>query len=79
MGYDDRANLLFTNNRNAVLTKDYPKAIIRLYENPELRKQIAENAEKDIYVMTWKEIASEFDKAFRTFLPSGQGHGMRSH
>ena len=68
LGYDDRANLIFTNNRNAILTKDYPNEIIRLYENPELRKQIADNAAHDIYVMTWKEIASEFDKTFRGFI-----------
>ena len=44
LGYDGRANLLFKNGRNALLTRDYPSAIMRLYNEPQLRRELAEHA-----------------------------------
>jgi hypothetical protein len=68
LGYDDRANLLFKNGRNALLTRDYPAAILRLYNDPALRCALADNAEKDIYVHTWQEIAGLFNDYFNVLL-----------
>lgn len=73
LGYDGRLNLILTNGKNAILTKDYPAEIMRLYEHPELRKQIADSATRDIYVMSWREIAAKFDAAFKGFLESHEG------
>jgi glycosyltransferase involved in cell wall biosynthesis len=44
LGYDGRANLFFTNGRNALLTRDYVAAIGRLADDPGLRRELAENA-----------------------------------
>lgn len=64
LGYDGRLNLFFTNGRNALLTKDYPPAIQQLASDPELCKSLAENAEKDIPVFSWAEIAHQFNDYF---------------
>lgn len=66
LGYDGRANLFFTNGRNALLTRDYPAAIMRLANDHAFRRQLVENAARDLPVMSWLEIAAEFDKYFRT-------------
>jgi len=63
LGYDGIPNYLFNNRRNALLTKDYPSAIMELYRSPELRRSLAENAAKDIPVYEWREIARRFDLA----------------
>lgn len=68
LGYDGRANLLFTNGRNALLTKDYPSAILRLYHDSELRRDLAVNARKDIPVHTWLEIGVMFNDYFTSVL-----------
>lgn len=68
LGYDGRANLLFKNGRNALLTRDYPSAILRLYQDSELRRFLAENAKKDIPVHTWLEIAGKFNDYFTALL-----------
>ena len=68
LGYDGIANHLFTNRRNALLTRDYPAAIMELYESPELRADIAANAARDIPVYTWREIAEQYDRAFAEIL-----------
>jgi glycosyltransferase involved in cell wall biosynthesis len=64
LGYDGRLNLFFKNERNAMLTKDYPSAIQRLASDPQLRKQLVEHAEQDIPVFSWAEIAQQFDTYF---------------
>ena len=68
LGYDGRANLFFTNGRNALLTRDYPAAIRRLADDPGLRHQLAENAARELPVYSWAEIAALFDKYFRSLL-----------
>ena len=65
LGYDGRPNLFFTNGRNALLTRDYPAAIMRLADDPAFRRQLAENAARDLPVLSWSEVAAEFDKYFR--------------
>lgn len=65
LGYDGRMNLFFANGRNALLTRDYPSAILRLANDPDLRRQLAEHAARDIPVHTWAEIAAMFDAFFR--------------
>lgn len=65
LGYDGRANLLFKNGRNALLTRDYPSAIMRLYNEPQLRRELAEHAKLDIPVYSWFEIAEQFDAFFQ--------------
>lgn len=69
LGYDGRANLFFTNGRNAILTRDYPSAIRLLADDPDLRARIAANAGRDLPVLTWAEVAAQFDAFFRTLLP----------
>ena len=66
LGYDGRANLFFANGRNALLTRDYPAAILRLADDPSLRQQLADHAARDIPVYTWAEIAGQFDALFRS-------------
>ncbi len=68
LGYDDRANLFFKNGVNAILTKNYPDAIMRLYNDPALRQRIADNADRDIPVYSWREIAEQFADYFKECL-----------
>ena len=68
LGYDGVPNCLFTNRRNALLTRDYPAAIQELQQSPELRRTLAENAARDIPVCTWREIAAQYDRAFEEIL-----------
>lgn len=68
LGYDGRMNLFFKNGRNALLTRNYPEAIMRLYSNPELRKNLAAHAAEDIPLYTWQEIAEQFDSFFNGIL-----------
>lgn len=65
LGYDGRANLLFRNGHNALLTRKYPEAIQRLFHEPELRKELVENSSREIPVYTWAEIAARYDEFFR--------------
>lgn len=67
LGYDGRANLFFKNGRNALLTRNYPEAIMKLYREPELRAELARHAAEDIRVYCWAEIAEQFDTAFEKF------------
>jgi hypothetical protein len=64
LGFDGRANLLFKNGRNALLTGDYSSAIMRLYREPELRRALAEHAAADIPVYSWQEIACLYESYF---------------
>lgn len=64
LGYDGRMNLFFKNGKNALLTKDYAAAMQRLHQDPEWRKSLALNAERDIPLFNWKEIAEQFDAYF---------------
>jgi glycosyltransferase involved in cell wall biosynthesis len=70
LGYDGIANHLFLNRRNALLTRDYPAAIMELYRAPELRKELAANAARDIPVYSWREIAQQYDQAFAEIVES---------
>jgi glycosyltransferase involved in cell wall biosynthesis len=65
LAYDGIPNCLFRNRVNALLTRDYPAAIMELCGSPELRQKLAENAARDIPVYTWREIAQQYDDAFR--------------
>ena len=64
LGYDGRMNLLFKNGVHALLTRNYPEAILTLYRHPNLRLALVTNAERDIPVFTWSEIAAQFDAIF---------------
>ena len=64
IGWDDRPNLFFQNDRNALLTKDYAAAIEKLAGNPQLCAELAANAKADIPVYTWAEIAEQFERYF---------------
>jgi len=68
LAYDGIPNYLFTNRRNALLSRDYPAAIMELLHSPELRRTLAENAARDIPVYTWREIAAQYDQAFEEIL-----------
>ena len=73
LGYDGVPNCLFTNRRNALLTRDYPAAILELQRAPEWRRTLAENAARDIPVYTWREIAEQYAHAFEEIL-AGMGN-----
>lgn len=64
LGYDGRMNLFFKNGHNALLTRNYPEAIMRLYRDHELRQSLARHAAQDIPIYSWKEIAAQFDELF---------------
>jgi len=66
LGYDGRMNLFFKNGRNALLTRDYVSAIQRLASDPALCQSLVQNAEKDIPVYSWLEIAQQFDAYFES-------------
>lgn len=61
LGYDGIPNYKFTNRVNALLTRDYPSAIMELYQSPELRTTLAVNAARDLPVCTWLELAQQYD------------------
>jgi hypothetical protein len=73
LGYDGRLNLFFKNGRNALLTKDYPAAILKLAGDPALCAGLAANAEKDIPVYSWHEIARQFDAYFTKLMSEHKG------
>lgn len=66
IGYDGRPNLFFKNGRNALLTKDYAAAIMRLAGDPALCAELASNAGIDIPVYSWAEIAGLFEEYFNS-------------
>lgn len=66
LGYDGRSNLFFKNNHNALLTKNYPEAIMRLFEDPKLRSTLTENAKCDLPLYSWSEIAEQFDAFYES-------------
>jgi hypothetical protein len=70
LGYDGRLNLFFKNSRNALLTKDYASAILRLASDSQFCKMLSDNAQNDIPVYSWAEIAHQFDHYFNTLPPS---------
>lgn len=74
LGYDGRMNLFFKNGENALLTRDYPNAILALYNNPGLRASLAEQAARDIPIYTWSEIAEQFDAFFASVSPASAIH-----
>lgn len=66
LAFDGRANLFFKNGRNALLASDgnYAPLIMRLADDPTLCKTLADNAEADIPVYSWLEIAKQFETCF---------------
>lgn len=72
LSFDGEANNFFKNGVNALLAKDgdYAPLIERLARDPELGKAIAANAERDIPVYTWAEIARQFEDYFLSLLSS---------
>ena len=66
IGFDGRANLIFQNGRNALLTDDYAPLLKALLKNPSLSGMISNHAETDIPILSWAEIASLFDRLFRS-------------
>jgi hypothetical protein len=68
LGYDGKPNWLFKNRHNALLTKDYVSAIMELSARPDWRRELAENAAREIPVYTWREIAQQWDVVFGEIL-----------
>jgi len=64
IGLDGRANLFFKNGRNALLTKDYASAIVKLANDSDLCAELSANAASDIPVYSWAEIAEQFETYF---------------
>ena len=65
IGYDGEANLFFKNGHTAILTKDFGGAIMRLADDSDLCRTLAENAAREIPVYSWIEIAAKFDEFFK--------------
>ena len=61
------ADNFFTDGENALLATDgdYAPLILRLANDPQLCRRIAENAARQIPVFSWFEIAQQFDAYFR--------------
>lgn len=72
LGYDGRGNMLFKNGHNALLTRDYKSTLMYLYEHPELKEKLVENAANDIPVYTWYEIAQQFSDYFEGLLSGNE-------
>ena len=70
LAYDGEANNFFKNGRNAILTKDFAPAVLKLANDPALCAELAKNAASDIAVYTWYEIAQQFDAYFRELVSS---------
>lgn len=68
LGYDGIMNLFFKNGHTALLTKDYPAAIMQLYQQPELCQTLATNAAREIPLYNWMEIAQKFDHFLKQLL-----------
>ena len=66
LAFDGEANLFFRNGHNALLAKngEYSPLIRRLIEEPTLAETLASNAEREIPVYSWREIAGLFDAFF---------------
>lgn len=66
LAYDGEANNFFKNGETALLAKngDYAPLIEKLAGDPELCRRIAANAEREIPVYSWREIAEQFDEYF---------------
>lgn len=65
----------FKDGENALLAHDgdYAPLIERLINEPGLGKRLAENAEKQIPVYSWYEIAQQFDAYFKELLTNSKG------
>jgi len=68
LGFDGEANNFFRNGHNALLAKDgdYAPLVRRLIKEPDLGPTLVKNAEKEIPVYTWAEIAQQFEDYFAT-------------
>lgn len=66
LAYDGEANNFFKNGETALLAKggNYAPLIEKLAADPDLCKRIAANAEREIPVYSWREIAGQFDEYF---------------
>ena len=66
LAFDGEANNFFKNGETALLAKDgdYAPLIMRLADDPSLCRRIAENADRDIPVYSWAEIARQFEEYF---------------
>lgn len=75
LGYDGEANNFFKNGRTAILTRDYPSAILRLANDSALCRDMAARATEEIPVHTWLEIAGLFECLFEKLTKdSRNGH-----
>lgn len=70
LAFDGEANLFFKNGHNALLAKDgdYAPLIMRLVNEPDLGPTLTANAETEIPVYSWAEIAQQFDDYFKTLV-----------
>jgi len=70
LAFDGEANNFFKNGHNALLAKDgdYAPLILRLIDEPDLGPTLVKNAEAEIPVYTWAEIAQQFDSYFSDLL-----------
>ena len=70
LAFDGEANNFFKNGENALLAKngDYAPLIEKLASDPTLCQSLSENAERDIPVYSWTEIAQQFDDYLLTLV-----------
>ena len=70
LAYDGEANNFFKNGETALLAKDgdYAQLIEKLAADSALCQQIAENAEREIVVYSWAEIAAQFEEFFKELM-----------
>ena len=70
LGYDGEANRFFRNGHNALLAKDgdYVPLVRRLLDEPGLAAELVRNADAEIPVYSWREIALRFEEYFTSLL-----------
>ena len=70
LAFDGEPNNFFKNGHNALLAKngDYAPLIRRLIDEPDLGPTLVRNADAEIPVFTWAEIARQFDDYFKTLV-----------
>ena len=70
LAFDGEPNNFFKNGHNALLAKDgdYAPLIRRLIDEPDLGPTLVRNADAEIPVFTWAEIARQFDSYFKTLV-----------
>lgn len=67
IAYDGQMNNVLANGKSVLLVKEdgYARGIMKLANEPEFCRKLADNAAEELPVYTWAEIAKQFEDYFR--------------